>query len=74
MRMIPVLKLIPLRNETGAVYKWQEEANLLSPLIIQRARFEPNVEHVVVHLTNGEQVIIEDSLKAFDKKFCEATT
>jgi hypothetical protein len=74
MRMISVLKLIPLRNETGAIYKWQEEANLISPLIVQRARLEPNLDHVVVHLTNGEQIVVEDTLKTFDKKFDEATS
>lgn len=74
MKLIPIKKLIPLRNETGEVYKWHEEDTLLSPLQIQRVRFEPNLNHVVVHLTNTEQVIVEDSLKEFGKKFNEATT
>lgn len=74
MRLIEILKLIPLRNERGEVYKWQEEANLLSPLQVTRVKHEPNLDHVVVRLQNGEEIVIEDTLKEFGRKFNEATT
>jgi hypothetical protein len=71
--MISIIKLIPLRNETGQVYKWEEEPNLLSPLQIVRAKHERNLEKVVVFLKSGEQVIVDETLKELDAKFCEAT-
>lgn len=74
MQLIPIIKLIPLRNETGAIYKWEEEANLLSPLQVVRAKYEKNLEKVVVFLKSGEQLIVDETLKELDKKFCEATT
>jgi hypothetical protein len=72
MQLIPVRKLIPLRNEHGEIYKWQEEDILLSPLQIARVRIE--LDKVVIRLMNSEDIIIEDSVKAFGKKFNEATT
>jgi hypothetical protein len=74
MRMISIVKLIPLRNETGVIYKWEEEPNLLSPLQVLRAKYEPNLGKVVVLLKSGEQLIVDETLKELDNKFCEATS
>lgn len=73
MQLLKILKIIPLRNETGVIYKWQEELNFMSPMQVQRARFEPNLQKVVVHLTNGEQVIIDENLEEFNRVFSAAT-
>lgn len=73
MNLIPLLKLIPLRDETGKIYKWEEEANLFSPLQILRVRFEKNLDKVEVILVNGERVIVDETLKEVDSKFARAT-
>lgn len=74
MRLISIIKLIPLRNERGEVYKWEEEPNLLSPLQLSRAKFEKNVDHVVIFLKSGEQLIVDETLKELNEKFNEATS
>lgn len=74
MKLIEIVKLIPLRDETGKVYKWQEELNLVSPMQVQRVRLEPNVDKVVLILTNTEQILIDETLKEFNEKFMIATT
>lgn len=74
MKLMWLMKLIPLRDETGSVYKWQEEQNLVSPMQVLRAKHEPTVDHVVVHMKNGEQMIVESTLEELNRKFMEATT
>jgi len=74
LKLIEIVKLIPLRDETGKVYKWQEELNLVSPMQVQRVRLEPNVDKVVLILTNTEQILIDETLKEFNEKFMIATT
>lgn len=71
--MIPIVKLLPIRDETGKIYKWQEQQEDLSPLQVTRVRLEPAVEKVVVRLVNGEEYVIEDNLLTFRQKFIEAT-
>lgn len=74
MRLIELRKLLPLRNEVGEIYKWEEENVLLSPLQVQRVGYEKNLGQTVVRLVNGEQMIVEDTTKTFNRKFNEATT
>jgi hypothetical protein len=67
------MQLLPLRNETGQVYKWTEILHLVNPQNVQRVRHDPQWDKNLLRFMNGEEFIIEDSLKEFNRKFEEAT-
>ncbi len=73
MNLIKTMRLTPIRNEKAEIYKWDERALSLVPTNIQSADYQENIDKVVLKMTNGDQVIIDDSLKDFSVKYAIAT-
>jgi hypothetical protein len=73
MNLILTQRLIPIRNETGEIYKWEEKTVCLVPTNIQAADYEENVDKVVVRMTNGDKIIVGDTIKEFDRKYAAAS-
>jgi len=73
MQLISVFRLTPIRNETGKIYKWQEDVVRLNPQNIQSATYQPNLNKVVVVLTNGNEMILAESLEELEGKVEKAT-
>ena len=74
MNLISVMKLVPIRNEKGVVYKWDEERMFVNPTTVLRATYRDALKKVVLSMVNGEEIIIEDSLERFAEKFEEGTS
>lgn len=73
MNLITTKKLFPIRNEKMEIYKWEEDTICLVPSNVQQVTFQQNLDKVVVKMTNGDTVVIEDKLAEFGKKFSNAT-
>lgn len=73
MRLIELNRLTPIRNEEGKIYKWEEKLLLICPTNILHARFEEAVDHVVVRLRSGDELIVDFTLKEFAKAYEAAT-
>jgi uncharacterized protein YlzI (FlbEa/FlbD family) len=73
MKPIELHKALPLRNESGEVYKWERSMLLVLPSNIQSATWNPDFQKSILTLTNGNTLMVEERLSELASKIDDAT-
>lgn len=73
MHLLSLTRLIPVRNDKQEIYRYDEEPTLVSPRAVLRVRHEKAVDHTLVILTNGDTLLVEQTMEQIGHAFERST-